>query len=525
MTASVAPPALTMMIAVRGFCSVAANSSYDRGRHESGLGVVGHELVGLVVAPVEDRDRVALAAREVAGEVGAHHRQTHDADVGDAARRARARGRGDRAGDVLGARCALVQTEPSPALPHGRSRCSSGLTGSARTPARRSIQGGLGPRLEFRGRRRCRAVSPCGTPSGPSTRTRRPRRRSRRARSGAMMPRSRFETSWLSIAWESSGTAAEGAFLIVAGPLVDSIIELRRGMPRTGLHGRVAASVIDAVMQAHGFPHALAFESKPDPTDPGPAPLRARDHGLRARKENNMSTETDTKVHAELRENFGKGFARRLRAAGKIPAVIYGHGTEPVHVALPGPPGRAAHPSRQRRARARRQRQAAAHAGQGRPEGPRAPDHRAHRPPRREEGREDPGRRPDRRHRRVRSRHDRQPRQRRASRSRSRPPTSPSTSRSTSRASRTARTSPRPTSRSPRARRSSSTPRLLDRRRSRSPSAALAAEEEIAEADAAVAAEQSEESEQRPPSKTRHEDAAPRRSPAGRGIHRLCGAV
>ncbi|WP_405375405.1 MULTISPECIES: 50S ribosomal protein L25/general stress protein Ctc [unclassified Microbacterium] len=49
-----------------------------------------------------------------------------------------------------------------------------------------------------------------------------------------------------------------------------------------------------------------------------------------------MSTETDTKVVAELREQFGKGFARRLRAAGKIPAVIYGHGTTPVHVALPG---------------------------------------------------------------------------------------------------------------------------------------------------------------------------------------------
>lgn len=49
-----------------------------------------------------------------------------------------------------------------------------------------------------------------------------------------------------------------------------------------------------------------------------------------------MVTETDTKVHAEVRENFGKGFARRLRAAGKIPAVIYGHGTAPVHVALPG---------------------------------------------------------------------------------------------------------------------------------------------------------------------------------------------
>ncbi len=49
-----------------------------------------------------------------------------------------------------------------------------------------------------------------------------------------------------------------------------------------------------------------------------------------------MSTETDTKVHAEVRENFGKGFARRLRASGKIPAVIYGHGTAPLHVALPG---------------------------------------------------------------------------------------------------------------------------------------------------------------------------------------------
>ena len=51
-------------------------------------------------------------------------------------------------------------------------------------------------------------------------------------------------------------------------------------------------------------------------------------------KENNMSDEN--KVVAETRTSFGKGFARRLRAAGKIPAVIYGHGTDPVHVALPG---------------------------------------------------------------------------------------------------------------------------------------------------------------------------------------------
>ena len=40
-------------------------------------------------------------------------------------------------------------------------------------------------------------------------------------------------------------------------------------------------------------------------------------------------------VVAELRESFGKGAARKLRVLGLIPAVIYGHGTEPVHVSLP----------------------------------------------------------------------------------------------------------------------------------------------------------------------------------------------
>lgn len=44
----------------------------------------------------------------------------------------------------------------------------------------------------------------------------------------------------------------------------------------------------------------------------------------------------DNKLVAEVREQFGKGFARRIRAAGKIPAVIYGHGTDPQHVTLPG---------------------------------------------------------------------------------------------------------------------------------------------------------------------------------------------
>jgi large subunit ribosomal protein L25 len=38
---------------------------------------------------------------------------------------------------------------------------------------------------------------------------------------------------------------------------------------------------------------------------------------------------------AEPRTEFGKGGARRARRAGKIPAVIYGHGAEPRHVSLP----------------------------------------------------------------------------------------------------------------------------------------------------------------------------------------------
>ncbi|HVN11495.1 MAG TPA: 50S ribosomal protein L25/general stress protein Ctc [Kineosporiaceae bacterium] len=45
---------------------------------------------------------------------------------------------------------------------------------------------------------------------------------------------------------------------------------------------------------------------------------------------------SEVKLTAESRTEFGKGAARRLRRAHKVPAVLYGHGTEPVHVALPG---------------------------------------------------------------------------------------------------------------------------------------------------------------------------------------------
>ena len=42
-----------------------------------------------------------------------------------------------------------------------------------------------------------------------------------------------------------------------------------------------------------------------------------------------------TRIAAETRTEFGKGAARRTRKAGKIPAVLYGHGTDPQHLSLP----------------------------------------------------------------------------------------------------------------------------------------------------------------------------------------------
>jgi large subunit ribosomal protein L25 len=44
----------------------------------------------------------------------------------------------------------------------------------------------------------------------------------------------------------------------------------------------------------------------------------------------------EVKLTAELRTEFGKGAARRIRRAHKVPAVLYGHGTAPIHISLPG---------------------------------------------------------------------------------------------------------------------------------------------------------------------------------------------
>ncbi|WP_236789364.1 50S ribosomal protein L25/general stress protein Ctc [Amycolatopsis sp. GM8] len=44
---------------------------------------------------------------------------------------------------------------------------------------------------------------------------------------------------------------------------------------------------------------------------------------------------SEVRLSVEPRTEFGKGAARRTRRAGKIPAVLYGHGTDPRHLALP----------------------------------------------------------------------------------------------------------------------------------------------------------------------------------------------
>jgi large subunit ribosomal protein L25 len=44
----------------------------------------------------------------------------------------------------------------------------------------------------------------------------------------------------------------------------------------------------------------------------------------------------ELRIAAEQRTEFGKGAARRIRRADRVPAVIYGHGTDTRHVTLPG---------------------------------------------------------------------------------------------------------------------------------------------------------------------------------------------
>ena len=44
---------------------------------------------------------------------------------------------------------------------------------------------------------------------------------------------------------------------------------------------------------------------------------------------------SEVKLAAAVRTEFGKGAARKIRRAAAIPAVLYGHGTDPIHLTLP----------------------------------------------------------------------------------------------------------------------------------------------------------------------------------------------
>ncbi|MFD9092933.1 50S ribosomal protein L25/general stress protein Ctc [Streptomyces collinus] len=45
---------------------------------------------------------------------------------------------------------------------------------------------------------------------------------------------------------------------------------------------------------------------------------------------------SEVKLTAETRSEFGKGAARRIRRDNKVPGVLYGHGSDPLHLTLPG---------------------------------------------------------------------------------------------------------------------------------------------------------------------------------------------
>ncbi|MFE2277272.1 50S ribosomal protein L25/general stress protein Ctc [Streptomyces sp. NPDC059454] len=45
---------------------------------------------------------------------------------------------------------------------------------------------------------------------------------------------------------------------------------------------------------------------------------------------------SEVKISAATRTEFGKGAARRIRRDSKVPGVLYGHGSDPLHLTLPG---------------------------------------------------------------------------------------------------------------------------------------------------------------------------------------------
>ncbi len=244
----------------------------------------------------------------------------------------------------------------------------------------------------------------------------------------------------------------------------------------------------------------------------------------RSRREEHMAAE---KITAETRTEFGKGAARRIRRADKVPAVIYGHGNDPIHVTLPGHDTMMALKHGGSNALLEldiegKSQLALTRAGPDRPDQARtsststsSPSARARRSP--STSTSTWSARP----RRTRWSSPRTP----ASRSRPRPPTSPSTSRSASRAPRSAPRSTPPTSSSPRAARCSPTATSWSSTSpTRRPQEEIEAELEEAEAEAGIEREEHEETAEeaeaageapraRPPRATSPPRAAPRSDP------------
>jgi len=87
--------------------------------------------------------------------------------------------------------------------------------------------------------------------------------------------------------------------------------------------------VIDA---AAGMPHAVVILAHPPSEVAAPLHQATRPHRCSFKE---CTTVSEVRLAAEPRTEFGKGAARRTRRAGKIPAVLYGHGSDPKHLALP----------------------------------------------------------------------------------------------------------------------------------------------------------------------------------------------
>ena len=140
------------------------------------------------------------------------------------------------------------------------------------------------------------------------------------------------------------------------------------------------------------------------PPESDDLPQTDSDFGASAAPGTRRSHVSEVKLTAQPRTEFGKGAARRLRRADMVPAVLYGHGTDPVHVALPGHATMMA--LKQSNALFELDVDGKTHAGpaEGRPARPAARLHRARRPADRPPRREGHGRRPAARHRRARLR-------------------------------------------------------------------------------------------------------------------------